>query len=118
MLQRPLGSNQRKKKNLFRTHAKSSLSFPDGNVDRQWVDLHHEPVLNLSLPLLVSEAGHPGKTETPQHPAEHNAHLQLRQVLARADCRAVREREESRHVVFSCCGRRRCVLAFAKPSLG
>ncbi len=72
--------------------------------------MHHEPILDLSLPFLVSDAGSPGEAEAPQHPAEHHAHLHQRQVLTGADRRAVREGYESGRVVLS---RRR---ALAEPS--
>ena len=89
---------------------RESPSFPKRNADKQRFVVRHEPIPNRSLPFLVSDAGTLGEAEALQQPAEQHAHLQQRQVLARANRRAVREGHEGGRVVFS---RRR---ALAEPS--
>jgi hypothetical protein len=80
---------------------RESPSFPKRNADKQRFVVHHEPILNHSLPFLVSDAGSLGEAEALQQPAEQHAHLQQSQVLSRADRRAVREGNEGGRVVFS-----------------
>jgi hypothetical protein len=85
-------------------------SFPNRDVDRQRVNMHHKPILALSFPFLVGDTGSLREAEAPQQPAEHHPHLHKRQVLTGTARRAVRERDKCSRVVLSC-GR-----ALAEPS--
>ena len=51
--------------------------------------VHHKPILDLSLPFLISGAGGLGQVEVTHNPAEHYAHLHHRQILTRTDRWAV-----------------------------
>ena len=69
--------------------------------------MHHKPILNLSLPLLITEPRRLGKPESPKNPAEHHAHLHHRKMLPCAVRGSIREREERSWIVLP----RRCTRA-------
>jgi len=63
--------------------------------------VNREPILDIPLPFLVSDARGHREPKTPQHPAEQHPHLHQRQVLTCAYRRSVREWEECARVVLS-----------------